>query len=217
MEDIQFNKKLVVLIGAGGLGRELFSWVNQSDYFVQKYKIAGFFDDNLEKLKGFKNYGTVLRKIENNAFLDYSHFIISIANLAFKKQIYDLLESINKEIVGFLHPSLLIGLNVKVSPCLVTLPNVIISCDTTIGKCVFINNGSQIGHDVIIGNYVNIMANVDIGGNCEIGDLVTIGTGATILPGIKIPNNTFIGAGSVVFRNIKEPGTYVGNPAKKIF
>ena len=86
-----------------------------------------------------------------------------------------------------------------------------------IGKSVFINNGSQIGHDVVIMDYVNIMANVDIGGNCEIGEMVTIGTGATILPGIKIPANTFIGAGSVVFRSIKQPGTYVGNPAKKIF
>jgi acetyltransferase-like isoleucine patch superfamily enzyme len=47
--------------------------------------------------------------------------------------------------------------------------------------------------------------------------MVTIGTGATILPGVKIPANTFIGAGSVVFRSIKQPGTYVGNPAKKIF
>jgi acetyltransferase-like isoleucine patch superfamily enzyme len=61
------------------------------------------------------------------------------------------------------------------------------------------------------------MANVDIGGNCEICDKVFIGSGATILPGIKIPENTIIGAGSVVFRNIKESGTYVGNPAKKIF
>ena len=46
---------------------------------------------------------------------------------------------------------------------------------------------------------------------------VFIGSNAVILPGVKIPDNTIVGAGSVVIRSIKQPGTYFGNPAKKIF
>lgn len=48
-----------------------------------------------------------------------------------------------------------------------------------------------------------------------IGDRVSIGSNATVLP-VQICNDVVIGAGAVVTKNITEPGTYVGNPAKKI-
>jgi acetyltransferase-like isoleucine patch superfamily enzyme len=48
-----------------------------------------------------------------------------------------------------------------------------------------------------------------------VGDNVSIGSNATILP-VEICNNVIIGAGAVVTKNIVEPGTYAGNPARKI-
>lgn len=49
----------------------------------------------------------------------------------------------------------------------------------------------------------------------RIGDHVSIGTNATILP-VSICSHVVIGAGSVVTRDILEPGTYAGNPARKL-
>ena len=48
----------------------------------------------------------------------------------------------------------------------------------------------------------------------SIGDNVLIGSNATILP-VRIVSNVVIGCGAVVTGDILEPGTYVGNPAKK--
>jgi len=48
-----------------------------------------------------------------------------------------------------------------------------------------------------------------------IGDNVSIGSNVTILP-VNVCNNVVIGAGSVVTKDITQPGTYVGNPARKI-
>ena len=48
-----------------------------------------------------------------------------------------------------------------------------------------------------------------------IGNKVSIGSNATILP-VKICSNVVIGAGAVVTKDINEPGTYIGNPARKI-
>ena len=48
-----------------------------------------------------------------------------------------------------------------------------------------------------------------------IGKNVSIGSNATILP-VTICNDVVIGAGSVVTKHITEPGTYAGNPAKRI-
>jgi len=48
-----------------------------------------------------------------------------------------------------------------------------------------------------------------------IGNHVSIGSNATILP-VKIVDNVVIGAGAVVTKDILEPGTYAGNPARKL-
>jgi acetyltransferase-like isoleucine patch superfamily enzyme len=49
----------------------------------------------------------------------------------------------------------------------------------------------------------------------RIGNRVYIGSNATILP-VTICDDVVIGAGSVVTRDILEPGTYAGNPARRL-
>lgn len=48
-----------------------------------------------------------------------------------------------------------------------------------------------------------------------IGDRVSIGSNATLLP-VRICDDVVIGAGSVVTRDINVPGTYAGNPARRL-
>ncbi len=86
-------------------------------------------------------------------------------------------------------------------------------------ELVTIGNNCFIGHGVMFIN--DIMKAGPANGDSSkwkrtiIGDNVSIGSNATILP-VDICNNVVIGAGSVVIKNIIEPGTYAGNPAKKI-
>jgi acetyltransferase-like isoleucine patch superfamily enzyme len=49
----------------------------------------------------------------------------------------------------------------------------------------------------------------------RIGNGVSIGSNATILP-VAICDNVVIGAGAVVTKNITSPGTYAGNPARRL-
>lgn len=112
-----------------------------------------------------------------------------------------------------------------------------------IGPFVEIQKGVEVGSNCKIQSHSFICELVTIGNNCFIGhgvmfindtmkhgpangdrskwkrtivgDNVSIGSNATILP-VDICNNVVIGAGAVVTKNITEPGTYAGNPIKKI-
>ena len=112
-----------------------------------------------------------------------------------------------------------------------------------VGPFVEIQKGVEIGNNCKIQSHSFICELVMIGDNCFIGhgvmfindtmkggpangdqtkwkktvvgDNVSIGSNATILP-VNICNNVIIGAGAVVTKHIVEPGTYAGNPAKKI-
>lgn len=215
MEDIQFNNEIII-IGAGGLAREIVSWHNTSKYNLST-KIVGFLDDNLNVLEGYTTDLNILGNVDLEKIKKNQSAIFAISNGEIKKKLLEKAIFYNVKIANYIHESCFIGERTTFGKGFVMLPYAIVSCDTVIGDLTFINSGTQIGHDVKIGNFTSIMANVDIGGGAEVGNNVFIGSNAVILPGVKIPDNTRIGAGAVVLRNIKESGTYFGNPAKKIF
>lgn len=216
MEVTQYNKLEIIILGAGGLAREIASWHNTSSEEDQT-QIIGFMDENLEALNGYNTSQKIIGKIELNKIKKNQAVICAIADVNVKEQLFDELIKSKVSIFSFIHKSCFIGERTICGTGLVLLPYAIISCDSKIGNFVFINNGSQVGHDVVIGDFTSIMANVDIGGGAQIGKNVFIGSNAVILPGVKIPDDTRIGAGSVVLKTIKKTGTYFGNPAKKIF
>lgn len=214
MEDIQFNKVNVGVVGAGGLGREIDSWIcGDKD---SNLSVICFWDDNLGALDNYSIDKKVLGNLDSTSIS--GDLLLGIMDCDFKQKIFErFVTNPNISIISYVHSSVAIGKRSRLGKGVVVFPNVIISCDVSVGDATFLNLGTQVGHDVRIGNYVSVMPNVDIGGGVVIGDNVFIGSGATILPGIKIVANTRIGAGSVVIKSIKKEGTYFGNPAKKIF
>jgi len=89
----------------------------------------------------------------------------------------------------------------------------------------FICEGVRIGSDCFIGHGVMFTNDTFSTGSpagdpalwkpTNIGNHVSIGSNATILP-VNICDQVVIGAGAVVTKNITEPGTYAGNPARRI-
>ena len=55
-----------------------------------------------------------------------------------------------------------------------------------------------------------------INGGCQIGNRCFVGSNSTIGQGVTVCDDVVIGAGAVVIKDITEPGTYVGNPCRKI-
>jgi len=87
-------------------------------------------------------------------------------------------------------------------------------------ELVTIGNDCFIGHGVMFINDT-FADGGPAGGDASkwrsttIGRHVSIGSNATILP-VDICDHVVIGAGAVVTKSITEPGTYVGNPARKL-
>ena len=86
-------------------------------------------------------------------------------------------------------------------------------------ELVTMGNDCFVGHGVMFVN--DLFSNGGPSGNSAgwkptfIGNRVSIGSNATILP-VSICDDVVIGAGAVVTKNITEPGTYAGNPARKL-
>ena len=55
----------LIIVGAGGLGREVFSWASHHPDCGQVWNIAGFIDDNLTALDNFSYPVKVINSISN--------------------------------------------------------------------------------------------------------------------------------------------------------
>lgn len=119
-----------------------------------------------------------------------------------------------------------IGANCFIGPFVEIQKQVIIGNNTKIQSHSFICELVSIGDHCFIGHGVMFINDLFSGGgpsggdklkwkHTKIGNRVSIGSNATILP-VTICDNVVVGAGAVVTKNIEEPGTYIGNPARKL-
>ena len=132
--------------------------------------------------------------------------------------------------VTVVEPSNIYGCNlgdgVFIGPFVEIQKDVSVGARTRIQSHAFICELVSIGEDCFISHGAMFINDpFKIGGpargdktqwrSTSIGDRVSIGTNSTIMP-ISICDDVVIGAGSVVTKDINEPGTYAGNPARKL-
>jgi sugar O-acyltransferase (sialic acid O-acetyltransferase NeuD family) len=218
MNDTVFNKKSksrLFIIGAGGFGRELESWISRIPNEKLPWILAGFIDDKPDSLnesaRDLKYIGTT-----DYLFHEDDSVIIAIANPDDKEKLYQKMKS-KVRFITYIDPTAIIGKYTKIGEGCVICPNSIISANAILGDCVTVNLGSQIGHDAKVGSFSSLMGNVDIGGSSSLGKKCYMGTQSCLTPKIKLGDDITIGIGSVVVNNLVEPGTYFGVPARKIF
>lgn len=84
----------------------------------------------------------------------------------------------------------------------------------TIGDDCFIGHGVMFINDTFAKGGP-AQGDTQLWKSTRIGNRVSIGSNATILP-VDICDHVVIGAGAVVTKSITEPGTYAGNPARKL-
>lgn len=208
--------KKVVIIGAGGHAKVIADIIQKSGDMVY-----GFLDDNIEEgtiignNENFKIIGDLNARFSLSVTHSDLEFIIAIGNNKRRKEVAE--ENIgNIKFYTAIHPSAIIGLDVKLEPGTVIMANACINASAKIDKHCIINTGAIIEHDNVIKDYVHISPNATICGTVEIGELTHIGASATVKNNINITKNCIIGAGAVVVKNIEEEGVYVGVPAKLI-
>jgi sugar O-acyltransferase (sialic acid O-acetyltransferase NeuD family) len=209
--------KPIVIIGAGGSGREVLEILKDRNRVDGTWDIVGFIDEAPE-LKGqiINGYPVLggLDWLEKQS--DKPACICSVNSCDARKKLVEKMEKINAEFVNVIHPAAHIGDTVVLGRDIIVYAGSLLTANITVGDHVHINFSNGIGHDVVIGPYCTISGLVNVNGNVKLGEGVFIGSGATIVPDRSIGNWAKIGAGAVVIDDIPEGVTAVGVPARPI-
>lgn len=208
--------KQLVIVGAGGFGRELLQWCKDAQRVKKEWEILGFIDDNLKALDDYACDYKVIGTIDEWAPTPDQVFALAIAEPRVKEKVAAKLEGRGAKFISIIHPDARVGEFNNLGKGLVLYPNARITVNVTVGDFVTVLDNTSIGHDADIGDYTTISASCGINGHVQVGKRVFFGCNAATIPGIRVGDDCRIGLGSVVVNHIK-PGMHVfGNPAKRI-
>lgn len=208
--------KNLIIIGAGGVGRETAWIVEQINRVKPTYNLLGFLDDNKEiwgtYINDYRVLGGINYILENKCDFEV---VVAIANYEVKKNIVSRLNNKNIKYSTIIHPSLNIHSSVEIGEGTIIYEGVIISPNVKIGNHVIVSPKSGIGHDSIIKDYVSVLWNVSISGNDLIEEGVTLGSASTVIQNKEIGKGSIVGAGAVVIKSIKSNAIAIGLPARE--
>jgi sugar O-acyltransferase (sialic acid O-acetyltransferase NeuD family) len=206
--------KSVVIVGAGGFGREVLEIFKDQNKQKKRWNILGFIDDN-KKLHGknINNY-TVIGGIDWLKEHNEVECICAIGEPGEKKKIVEKLQKMDVNFCNVIHPSVIMSEFIELGTGVIICAGTILTVNIKIMNHVIINLNCTIGHDAVIEDYCSIMPTVKINGQNHLSEGVYTGTGATLIHKISVGAWSIIGAGSVVINNIPERVVAVGVPAK---
>ena len=204
--------KELIIVGAGGFGRELLQWAKEINALNPLWNIRGFLDD----IKVIPENGcshSIIGTIKDWSPQPNQIFACAVGDPRSKEKVVTLLKSRGAVFENIIHPTAIIGENNLIGEGLIMYPNARITVNCTIGSFVSILSAA-IGHDVHIGDFSTISSFSTITGDVHLGRRVFVGSNATIIPHLRIGDDVYMGAGSVVVNNLKEGARVMGNPAR---
>lgn len=207
--------KRVCIVGAGGFGRETLLYAADGLCPTKKdinERIVFMVDENYFDRNTIMDVPVIkLSEFDPEQY----EVVIAVADPLARKDIARRLPKETKY-TSVIHSKAMVTQWASIGVGAIVAPGSIITCNIAIGIHAHINLNTTIGHDCKIGDFFTTAPGVNISGNCTIGDFVYVGTNASIREKILICDNVTIGMGSVILKNIEEPGTYIGNPARKL-
>ena len=185
--------KNIVIIGAGGVGREVSLIIQQINELEATWNLLGFIDDNIDSWGKVINGYSVIGGIDTLELLsDDTYIIIAIANYEVKKKIVDKVNN-KLKFATIVHPKVWIHDYMTIGKGTIIYEGAVLTANIEIGNHVIISPKCGIGHDSIIKDYVSLLWNVNVSGNDLIEEGVMMGSGSTVIQGKVIGRGSTMG------------------------
>jgi sugar O-acyltransferase (sialic acid O-acetyltransferase NeuD family) len=205
----------LVIVGAGGHGRETLDVVEAVNAVAPTFDFLGFCALDAD--------GELLARRDAPLLGDTSHlrtldaqYILGIGTSEARRDLDQELTSYGREAVVLRHPDASTGSDLRIAPGVILAAGARLTTNVTLGRHTHLNVNAVVSHDCVLGDYVTLSPGVLVNGNVSLSEGVFLGTSAVVLPGREVGAWARIGAGAVVTEDVPAGRTAVGVPARVI-
>ena len=205
----------IIIIGAGGFGREVYLWAKDS-FPKDQYKITGFLDDNPRILDNYDMDVGIIGDLDGYEIKKQDRFVFAIGNIEIKKRLITKLKNKGAKFLTLIHPTAIVVDTARIGKGVVICPFCLVSDNVLLEDFVMLNIYSSCGHDAKVGSYCILSPHATLNGFVILEDEVFLGTHTTVTPFKRVGYKSKISANSVVMRDVPANKIVFGVPGKAI-
>ena len=207
--------KQLLILGAGGMGKEIYYTARHSIGYGTEFVVKGFLD--------FPNpewdtnvYPPILGLEDDYEIQPDDVFTCSIGDVHLKRKVCEKMKARGAKFQTLIFDNVQIRENVKIGEGCVIDSYAHIGSDAVIGENCLIQAFSCVAHDCVIGDYSRIDVRSLLVGGVVVGNNVTVHTNAVVSHKVVLEDDSTVAAMSFVIKKVKAGTTVIGNPAKKL-
>ncbi len=201
--------KTVVIIGAGGFGREVLQYAKDVGGFV----VRGFLDDRHESELNLTELA-LLGSIKDYVPRPGESFLLAIGDPTARARIAKRFLQAGAHFETIVHPLAYTASSAAVGPGCIVAPFATLGAHSTLSAFGQLHFYASVAHDAVIGMFSALSPYSVVNGGGRLGEGVFLGTRSTINPKVEVGSYSKVAAGAVVYRNVSDRCIAAGNPAK---
>lgn len=200
----------LIIVGTGAVAAEITSFMATAQYKWngEDIQIKGYleFEEYRYLHEQYKYTAPVLGDIDSYEIQPEDFFIIANANISFKKQFANKLQSKGANFINLIHPTCVISPTAEIGVGNVLSMGCQVGPLAKLGNFNILTTGSSISHDCIVGDF-NSFSSVIVCGHSTIGNSNSFYIRSTVIPYVKVGDNCTIQAGMMVDKDVPDGTT----------
>ena len=209
----------LVIVGAGGFGREIAATVGAINRREPRFDLLGFCDDAAGARGRVVAGLPVLGTIEDVAAGSAApvRFFCAVGSNEAREKVAERGRARGWLAAGIIDPSAVVGPRTEVGEGAYIAALCVVSVDVRIGRHAILNQACSLGHDAMIGDFAQICPGARVSGFAKVGRSAFMGSNAVLGPGGTLGDGSVLGASSFATREVPPGATAMGNPARVVF
>jgi sugar O-acyltransferase (sialic acid O-acetyltransferase NeuD family) len=204
----------LVIVGAGGHGRELLDVVQAVNDERPTWRFLGFLDDGpCDAARLARRAASLLGPVSFLTEID-ADYVIGVGDSEARRRIATTGDASGRAAAVLVHPAATVGGDVELSPGAVLCAGARVTTNVRLGRHAHLNVNAVVSHDGRVGDFVTLSPGALVNGTVVLEDDVMLGTAAVVTPGRTIGARTWVGAGAVVVDDLPANVVATGVPAR---